>query len=265
MLDLSVFQQRVLSIATVVIFIILGINKGELDLAYSEFLVNENSVFGNFISEYGELPGWGVVMLASISALLYKLEYKSIQFVGAVITLIAALFAVYYRIGFFVILFAGLLVLVSLYLINRSNLSKEAILAFSKNTMVMLIFIPGVITQLVKSSFGRTRYRDLLSDHSDFTPWYKINGFTGERSFPSGHVSIGIMVFPLMVLINSTNISDKKKIFWGSMMLLWSLLVSYGRNVVGAHYLTDVLLSIFVGIIGYNYISSKNQINIGLI
>ena len=53
-------------------------------------------------------------MHAFISALLYKFEYRSKEFVTAVITLGAALAAVYYRIGFFVIIFAGLLAFISL-------------------------------------------------------------------------------------------------------------------------------------------------------
>lgn len=265
MLDLSVFQQRVLSLITIVIFIILGINRGELDLAFSEFLVNANSGFGKFISEFGELPGWGVIMVASISAILLRIEYRSMHFVGAVITLVAALVASYYRIGFFVFLFAGIMGLIAYYLVERSNLSRGAILDFSKITGLMLIFLPGIITQIIKSSFGRTRFKNLLSDHSDFTPWYKINGLTGERSFPSGHVSMAIMVFPLMVLINASNMRDTPKIILSSILIIWSVLVAYGRMVVGAHYLTDVLFSIFVGIIGYNYLVSKNHSDMGLI
>lgn len=265
MIDLSVFQQRVLSLVTIVIFIILGINRGELDLAFSEFLVDVNSGFGNFISEYGELPGWGVIMVAAMSALFFKIEYKSIHFGGAVIILVTSLIASYYRLGLFVFLFAAISGLISYYLVNRSNLSRDAILAFSKTTLLMLLFLPGVVTQIIKSSFGRTRYRNLETDHSDFTPWYKINGFTGERSFPSGHVSMAIMVFPLMVLINASNMRDTPKNILSLILILWSILVSYGRMVVGAHYLTDVVFSIFVGVIGYNYISSRNRIDMGLI
>ena len=54
--------------------------------------------------------------------------------------------------------------------------------------------------QLVKIAWGRVRFDDLGVDFRNatpalYTPWYVPNGPNGEKSFPSGHASMGAIMF----------------------------------------------------------------------
>ena len=115
-----------------------------------------------------------------------------------------------------------------------------------------------LIITIVKSPVGRMRYRamNLINDFSFYTPWYKISdaknvlaGFThiphdGYKSFPSGHTfSAGVcyVLICMPYLVKKFN-TRNWKIFWYALPITYTGLVGFYRIVVGAHYLTDVLV-----------------------
>lgn len=96
-----------------------------------------------------------------------------------------------------------------------------------------------------KLLWGRVRMRQLvtLGDLSLFTPWYKLQPFSGYRSFPSGHtanaVSLGLL--PLLYGGGITKkFPDAKKATYIA-VAVWSVFMAFTRILVGAHFLSDVL------------------------
>ena len=94
----------------------------------------------------------------------------------------------------------------------------------------------------MKYLWGRVRFRDLLSQGSydAFTPWYVINGITGNKSFPSGHTAGAGMSFLLMLFpFAFDGWKNKKQLcFW--LPFVYTGTVAFTRLVMGAHYLSDV-------------------------
>ena len=114
-----------------------------------------------------------------------------------------------------------------------------------------------LIITLVKSPVGRMRYRamNLINDFNFYTPWYKISDAKhilegsivpkdGFKSFPSGHTfSAGVCYVLICMPYLYKKFSSKGwKIFWYALPITYTGLVGFYRIVVGAHYLSDVLV-----------------------
>lgn len=267
MLNTKLVANYALIIALVTIFTILGMDRGQYDLKISQILVNQGSVFGKFIAEYGELPGWITLFMAAMFLLLQSEKRKIMQNIILVVLVLAiSTTSFLLRYGYYTILIFAVCVIISYFVFRyfERNNGLETLDYFSKSSILMGLIHPGIIVQLLKSIWGRVRYRD-LSSVSEFTPWWHINGFTGDRSFPSGHTAMGIMLLPLIILIaswiriNITSGRNQKILenFALTILLIWAGLVGLGRIVIGAHYFSDVMFSILAGIVVYNYLSSK--------
>ncbi len=115
-----------------------------------------------------------------------------------------------------------------------------------------------LLIELIKSPVGRMRYRamNLINNYSFYTPWYKISdakhilsGFDhiphdGYKSFPSGHTfSAGVCYALICMPYVVEKFNNKKwKTIWYIIPVCYTGLVGFYRIVVGAHYLTDVLV-----------------------
>lgn len=114
-----------------------------------------------------------------------------------------------------------------------------------------------LIITIVKTPVGRMRYRamNLINDFSFYTPWYKISEAKhilegsivpkdGFKSFPSGHTfSAGVCyVLICMPCLYKKFGTRNWKIFWYVLPITYTGLVGFYRIVVGAHYLSDVLV-----------------------
>ncbi len=237
-----------------ILLIILGLDYGKIDLLISEMYVNRQSIFGIFIEDYGETPGWMIGIITAVLPRLKKIELTGIINAVSVIVPVVSISVLFYLHSLSIFLVILSITIILILLINRIELSDEVVVNFNKLTLSMLIFIPGVIVGTMKLFWGRVRYRHL---DDNFTPWYKINGITGNQSFPSGHTAMGIMVFPLFIIINSMKIQDNLKLLLKIILIIWSIAVAIGRVIIGAHYATDVLFSVYLGIVGYIYFSDK--------
>ena len=93
---------------------------------------------------------------------------------------------------------------------------------------------------LMKGLWGRTRFRSMEAPYAEFTPWYIINGFNGNHSFPSGHTQGAGMSYLLMLLplISKKCREHKTALFLTA--FFYTSLVAFTRLVMGAHYLSDV-------------------------
>lgn len=69
-------------------------------------------------------------------------------------------------------------------------------------------------------------------------------------SFPSGQTFVAIAVYGLFALFLARSLpSTRARIITWVVTLLYLVAVSYGRLAVGAHYLSDVLASVFLGLV----------------
>ena len=125
------------------------------------------------------------------------------------------------------------------------------------------------VTHIIKPFAGRARYRTLnvLNNFDLYTPWYVFNGKVspdelmltlgvasdGFKSFPSGHsssVAMLIVLTALPKLIPSLNTKGKKTILYLA-VFLGVFAVTFSRILVGAHYLSDVLVGTFITLLCY--------------
>lgn len=127
-----------------------------------------------------------------------------------------------------------------------------------------------VVVGAVKGPVGRMRFRTMnaIGDFSYYTPWYKINGsrdvlmdgtiVKGDvdidtlvgaasdtcKSFPSGHTYCAAMSFVIVCL---PDLFERFKKTWIKVLCrvvpaVYTVTVAVCRIVVGAHYLSDVLV-----------------------
>jgi membrane-associated phospholipid phosphatase len=101
---------------------------------------------------------------------------------------------------------------------------------------------PLLITQGLKFGWGRVRPADLSANGSDFTPFYRPAGPGAGESFPSGHVAMSVAGAPLPFFLWRRGRARAAAVAL-SILLAIAALVSLGRMVAGAHYLTDCLFS----------------------
>lgn len=126
------------------------------------------------------------------------------------------------------------------------------VLQFSR---VATLLTPLFLVQTIKWYWGRIRFHDLNADYSDFTPWYLPQGYTDNRSFPSGHAAMGWVLLALIVLASSR----RQRILISTVVIVWGLLVSMGRVVAGAHYLSDVYVSTLLSVWVFVFLWGKTN------
>ncbi len=97
----------------------------------------------------------------------------------------------------------------------------------------------GLIS-LMKGLWGRTRFRSMEAPYNEFTPWYIVNGFNGNHSFPSGHTAGAGVSYQLMLLPFVSEKCKKHKTALFVIAFAFTSVVALTRLVMGAHYLSDV-------------------------
>ena len=161
----------------------------------------------------------------------------------------------------------GDLIFALLARVKKENIFKLVRLA------ILILIVEGaylVLIGAIKTPIGRMRYRAMnaIGDFSYYTPWYKINGarhvgISGSiaqgnlsreevlfgandtcKSFPSGHTycaAISFVIVCLPDLFDSLKKRWVKAVCW-TVPAAYTLTVAVCRIVVGAHFLSDVLV-----------------------
>jgi len=256
-------------IVSISVFIVLmGILAiGDLDYTISEALVNQNSIIGQSGNLFGEFPAMFGMLLAVV--LLYGGRRRDVKWWNIVATVLG---------GLFIFLFSYTLVMMPIrYLFEHAvdgtptiwkiiNLVLGIILAivslyiahtkgqnfkeFKKHAwlLIVLIFSEMMVVNIVKGIWARPRMRSINSV-SEFKHWYEINGWTNDnelKSFPSGHTANAFVAFAYMIFI--PYIKSVKMKTYITIAIVWGVFVSLSRVIIGAHFLSDVLVGSYITI-----------------
>ena len=246
------------------------------DLQISNTLFNPNSVYGLTFEAIGELPGMLICLFCTLA--LWMTRTKSTKIMNILKTcgygwiLVSTIFMsssmLYKYLGISIVIgIAGELLLCVLfyYLLTKIKVEDKANLRKAALVGVFLFFLAILIINLIKIGWGRERYRHMVEINSfaGFTNWYLPNMFTLDNefmSFPSGHsanasVIIWITLIPLFV-------PSLKKYTKGltGVAILWILLVTTSRIIMGAHFLSDVTMGVTITLVCFILLKKKMKI-----
>ncbi|WP_106769648.1 phosphatase PAP2 family protein [Paenibacillus faecalis] len=234
------------------------------DLQISQAIATTKSSFGEFFFIYGEsaiviiMFLAGNVFLASAvkdtgwgkKTLLYSLG--SIMIILSVVMHIG-MFTFRLDLGHSENLFITLSVIIMLlmtlamqrYAYIRFSTEDRSYLLKIAYTSVIYIMVTILVIEGIKAGWGRVRFRDLLPDYSNFSPWYVIQG-EGGSSFPSGHSANSFATVALSLFVLPQHKRLKQLIFYGG--FLWWFLTALSRVIYSAHYASDVTAGFMISL-----------------
>ena len=125
---------------------------------------------------------------------------------------------------------------------NQRRRGLRALRPLAWAVVLLAVVYPLLLTQAIKYFWGRVRFVDLLPDLSNYTPFYLPAGVGAGLSFPSGHTAMGFLPAPLPLFFAARG-QRLAALLSGLAVLVYGLVVAWGRIVLGAHYLTDTLFS----------------------
>jgi membrane-associated phospholipid phosphatase len=243
------------------------------DLQISTAVVNPQSGWARFLADYGQEPGLLLTIIAlyvinvnrkksgglqeaavSISLLLYmafSTDVIILKIMGGAIADLPFLGTYAYRI----LALLGMTALIHTLLRRKYERFSRPTEIFAQVTIGAYLLNSLLFVQIIKTLWGRVRFRDLDALQANFTPWYLPQGITGHRSFPSGHAAMGWLLLPLLLL--ALDRGRRVQVATGALVVAWGVLVAASRVVVGAHYASDVLFSSAVGIVCFLLLYQK--------
>ena len=119
--------------------------------------------------------------------------------------------------------------------------------------ILLILFVCGLATYLVKISVGRLRPEHLLS----FKNHLRVLTYPTSFSFFSGHAANSFAVTTFVVLVL------RKKTKWSYLFFIWPLLFAYSRMYLGVHYPSDIFIGTLVGVsialLIYKYVYLKRD------
>lgn len=134
-------------------------------------------------------------------------------------------------------------------LIVQSWLRRKTDLEFARLMRVAILgivvaFVYLMCVEEIKILWGRVRPYELNAVQDNFTPWYKMNGPTGHKSFPSGHSceSMFAIFFPLYVDPKKSKLRKNLLIFG----LTWGAITAISRVLLGCHFFSDATMGAFI-------------------
>lgn len=260
----------------VAVFIVLCFIFNKYDLDISIQLTKLDSPFFELFDDFGELPIYlGPILFGSIYFYLSKKIIYKLASLG--ITGGAYLIAVYkvfdnkeielelWSIGLILVI---TLILFLITIFAFSKVKRETMENIKDLAFVGLItsVCSIVCTEALKLTWGRVRFRDLSSDYSEFTNLFTVNGYTGNKSFPSGHTNAATSILLISLIVpRFTNKKWLKNLVTGVCFGYISL-VAFSRIVVSAHYASDVMVGFVVGLLSisltYYILKRKGVINV---
>ena len=221
------------------------------DLQIDIFLNNPKNFIAVWFEKTGEMPSSLLITIAM--AFIMKCANPKWMKIVASIGCVAAggyfgswfggrLFTDNEYQGVFSIIFGAGFALTVIFVMHFITISDEI-----RKPLLVIAFVglgagalgTGLVS-LMKGLWGRIRFRSMVAPYEDFTPWFKINGFNGNHSFPSGHTAGAGVSYQLMLLplISKKCREHKTALFLTA--FIFTGVVAFTRLVMGAHYLSDV-------------------------
>lgn len=265
------FNKKTISIF-IIIFLLLMIflALGDTDYYLSKALINKESVWANFFKIYGEVPAYLLLLISS--TILFGIRDKasplkniSAHMIGipfiAIFSFSLACAPIYYinkeinselSIPFNLIIIGLLisitLLIISLLAIKKCDYDKLQQLKHVAILSIILIISEMILINILKVIWGRPRMRSIESIDG-FKKWYEITGPSPTeefKSFPSGHTGNAFTIIVFNLYLSYLKNVNKKMILLFT--LLWGTLVALSRIVIGAHFLSDVVVASYITI-----------------
>jgi len=247
---------------------------GISDLEISRQIVNQNSVWAMFLQNYGMIPG--IIVILSGIFIYYSCIKSKTDFLSYTIRIVFFLVSsglIFYlfeilledfvlnNLVLFLIISFTIGFIIFMIIHKVSQVKNPVAIKYSKVVVGVSLFGYVIGIQVAKYLWGRVRFRELDAAFSQFTPWYLPQGITGFDSFPSGHAAMGWMLLALLIFFENSKVWIKNFILM--LIIIWAVLLSYSRVVIGAHFASDVLFGSFFIIITYHILrgNSNQQIS----
>jgi len=117
----------------------------------------------------------------------------------------------------------------------------------SAAVLSQVLLHPALLTNLLKLLSGRPRPVALGPAGEGFVHFFSMSPGFGDFSFPSGHVAVAMLLAPCALLLWREG-RLRESVAVAVATAVWSGAVAYGRVRFGAHFPTDVLFSIGIGV-----------------
>lgn len=234
------------------------------DFSISLSLYDPSNFLGIFLAAYGQFP---VALVISIIACL-KLKNDDYSFKAKIIYILLKITAISYacisHIKYFshnTLILSIFCIMLIFYLCDNFilKISKDCTKEEIKNYLYVLfwsIVLMLVIVNGLKIIWQRPRMRLIMNSNVGFKPWWKLGNFSLSsmmisdeyKSFPSAHTSSASMLLLLCTLpyLNDKYATKENQLFLISTLL--TICVAVSRIIMGAHFLSDVVLGYIIGL-----------------
>ena len=228
------------------------------DLAIDKALFSPHSNLGYYFEFYGFLPLYLPAVL--LGPILFHMLKGAAQMAAGAYTICAACALSYVTASrvfeeagapapTVYVLSAGFLA-AALFMTAFSRANRKTLQSwlFACGFGTAYMVIGNIIINAIKFVFGRARFFDMAATgtFASFTPWYLPQWFTGETSFPSGHVFGASGILFLAVLMHVSGFGKAARNIGLVFMYGYIFLMAYARVLIGKHFLSDVIASVII-------------------
>lgn len=243
------------------------------DLQISKAIYNAHSVYGEIFEAIGEFPAGVIATFCTISLMLTRKKEKSIKYnlgtigygiILVLFSLMAAMLPIKYLNGstFLIPILFISYIIVSYVIAKKIKFTNKLELRQAAIVGVLMFFFVVITFNLIKMGWGRERYRHMIAEGSfeGFSLWFIRQGFTTNNefmSFPSGHSANGAIMIWLTLIPTFIPKLKNKQVMINICVILWIILVTASRVVVGAHFASDVTMGATITLIVFSLLRKK--------
>ena len=263
-----VLTKRFYLVSVLILVVLLGVLAiGDLDYSISYMIINKHSIWAEFFNMFGEFPALFGMLLAVV--LLYGGRRRDVPWwnilstvIGVVFILLFSYMVIFLPIRYvfefdpngipmiwnvIILILSAALAIAAFYVAHKHG---NKFVNFKKHAWFFIVLIVSemLLVNIVKMIWARPRMRS-MTDISEFKHWYEINGWQSEeelKSFPSGHTANGFVAIAYMIFVPYFKSIKMNYFIIGA--VVWGTMVALSRVVLGAHFLSDVVVGSYITI-----------------